>query len=263
MSEEGSPDFAPRAALPGCDLPGGEVPDGRSLQIIGSTRTSSALEGNTLTPEEARVAILQPQAVITCKPADQVQEVRSHAAALRHLDALLARGREFDREDLFGLHAILMAGTPVEYLQPVGEWKREPNQSVIRLDGAKVTNDTYAHPRHVPALMEIWLADFNTLILKPCDPVAAHINLHAAFVRIHPFADGNGRLARMLANAPFIARGLPPLDIQPEDRDEYLAAIARWQIACGPPVPGQPLLAEPEMLHDFRELCVRRAPALQ
>jgi len=228
---------------------------------FGSTHTSSALEGNTLTAEEVRTAILLPEANIPGKPREHVREVRNHDAALRQLEALLAERRDFTAADLFALHTTLMAGSIVDYLRPIGEWKRETNQTTINLDGQKVTNDTYAMPGHVPALMETWLAEFNQLVREPGDLVEAHIRLHAAFVRIHPFADGNGRLARMLANAPFIARSLPPLDIQPEDRDRYLAALACWQLACGPPAPGAQLLPAEHagVLEEFHALCASRA----
>ena len=44
---------------------------------------------------------------------------------------------------------------------------------------------------------------------------------HHGFVRIHPFIDGNGRVARLLTNLYLIARGYPPIVLRIEDRGKY------------------------------------------
>ncbi len=43
------------------------------------------------------------------------------------------------------------------------------------------------------------------------------------FAHVHPFWDGNGRLARLIANIPILKAGLPPLVIPQEERRTYLA----------------------------------------
>ncbi|MDY0223063.1 MAG: Fic family protein [Desulfobacterium sp.] len=44
----------------------------------------------------------------------------------------------------------------------------------------------------------------------------AYADLHVSFVRIPPFFDGNGRLARLVANTPVLKAGLPPIIIPKE-----------------------------------------------
>ena len=83
--------------------------------------------------------------------------------------------------------------------------------------------------------METWLEEFNKRREGTGDPFEHYLWLHATFVRIHPFADGNGRLARLLANVPLVASGQPVVDIPATARDRHLAALARWQFACGAP----------------------------
>jgi Fic family protein len=71
------------------------------------------------------------------------------------------------------------------------------------------------------------------------DQVAAVIDLcawvHAEWVRMHPFANGNGRTARLWANQIAMRYGLPPfVRLRPRPDDGYAAAcaaamIGRWQ----------------------------------
>lgn len=49
--------------------------------------------------------------------------------------------------------------------------------------------------------------------------------LHHAFVQIHPFQDGNGRIARLLASFVLIKQGLFPLTIDRDERTKYIDAL--------------------------------------
>jgi Fic family protein len=44
-------------------------------------------------------------------------------------------------------------------------------------------------------------------------------------VAIHPFADGNGRTARLLMNLLLLREGYPPVAVRPEDRKTYLDTL--------------------------------------
>ena len=81
-------------------------------------------------------------------------------------------------------------------------------------------------------------------LIKPAqdmsaDELAAVINLcawvHSEWVRIHPFANGNGRTARLWADAIAMRYDLPPfVRLRPRPGDEYGAAsaaamVGRWQ----------------------------------
>ena len=48
---------------------------------------------------------------------------------------------------------------------------------------------------------------------------------HSTFVRIHPYADGNGRLARLLSNLPVLEKGSLPILIPNERRLDYIEAL--------------------------------------
>ena len=57
-----------------------------------------------------------------------------------------------------------------------------------------------------------------------CPPLSAAIT-HAWFTRVHPFRDGNGRVARLLANLVLVRNGWPPVVIRYTDREDYLDAL--------------------------------------
>jgi hypothetical protein len=55
-------------------------------------------------------------------------------------------------------------------------------------------------------------------------PVVRLAELHAAFERIHPFRDGNGRSGRLTLNLMLVRLGYPPAIVYKKDREKYL----RW-----------------------------------
>jgi cell filamentation protein len=91
----------------------------------------------------------------------------------------------------------------------------------------------FAAAAHVPALMRQFESD-QLARLSPCrferieDVVAALAEVHVELVLIHPFREGNGRIARLLSVLMALQAGLPPLDfseVQGTKRDEYFAAV--------------------------------------
>ena len=56
-------------------------------------------------------------------------------------------------------------------------------------------------------------------------PVETTSFLHHRFVEIHPFSDGNGRVARLLMNLYLIARDYPPIVLKKEDRGKYYKSL--------------------------------------
>jgi Fic family protein len=94
----------------------------------------------------------------------------------------------------------------------------------------------YASPVDTPHLMERWLVDFN----KKLDAartqelaIETYAWAHLSFVRIHPLFDGNGRMARLLANLPVLRGGYPPIVIDVAGRATYIGLLWEYQSSMG------------------------------
>jgi Fic family protein len=87
-------------------------------------------------------------------------------------------------------------------------------------------------------------------------PVITAAKLHFDLVRIHPFVDGNGRTARLLANLDLIRNGFAPVLIEKEDRAEYFAILERCALS------GEPGKGNPEefiaFVKKFEEMALER-----
>lgn len=219
------------------------------------THTSTALEGNTLNESET-LGLLQYGLTIAGKPLAHHNEVLGHSRALDFLYSIIAESRPLTEHDLHALHTAVQTSVEVDYLKPVGAWKREPNSTLAKQGGKTVINDTYAAPEHVPALMREWFAGFETRRRDAAvSALDAYVWSHATFVRIHPYADGNGRLARLVANIPVIEKGRLPVLVPAEQRLEYVEALAGWQLASGVPRVGSGLAGDAEQLIRFDDRC--------
>lgn len=216
--------------------------------------TSTAIEGNSLTLGETH-QVLTEGLTISGKPLKDHNEVVGHARAEDLMEQRLKADRPIVSPDLFDLHRAVQTNIVTDVYEPVGKWKNRPNSAVVVVDNRQLVNDTYAHPDDVDSLMTIWLGELNRRMGKSSDPLGDYVWLHAAFVRIHPFADGNGRMARLLANMPVLKSGEPPILIPKERRMEYIRLLAAWQIALGRITPNQPLVTENDSYKNLEIFC--------
>ena len=99
-----------------------------------------------------------------------------------------------------------------------GKYKDHPNSPFLD-DG---TIHEYCPPEHVAAEMD-HLVHIYAGMSTTAEVRAAW--LHHAFTQIHPFQDGNGRVARALASLELIRGGLPAFTVIRDMRDRYLIAL--------------------------------------
>ncbi len=222
------------------------------------THSSTAIEGNTLTLGETAF-VLEEGLTISGKPLKDHQEVVGHAKAIDLLYQLLQEGKELGESELFALHAAVQTEVVVDVYKPVGAWKREPNSTTGVVAGKQIIFD-YAPPDDVPALMERWFDLYHDVSRQVRSEdteqaVTAYACLHVTFVRIHPFFDGNGRMARLVANLPVLQAGLPPIIIPREQRKEYIDLLSAYHFEAGQVRGGDELLSYLESLKPFIAFC--------
>jgi fido (protein-threonine AMPylation protein) len=170
----------------------------------------------------------------TDKPADEVILIlKDHESSIDMVMDVVGGTRALTVGWIKELHALICAhqetadavtqlGQHVRIPLPRGIYKMRPN-SPQRPDGSI---HQYCPPEHVAAEMDRLVAIYQQL---PADlPEVRSAWLHHAFTSIHPFEDGNGRVARALASIDFIRAGMFPLLIDRADKhSDYIPALER------------------------------------
>lgn len=86
----------------------------------------------------------------------------------------------------------------------------------------------YCPPEHVAAEMDNLVRIFNEEVEKGVHSLILASWFHHAFTTIHPFQDGNGRVARLLASLIFIRYGYFPFTVLREEaKVKYIEALER------------------------------------
>jgi len=218
------------------------------------THDSTAIEGNTLTLGET-VKVLELGLTINGKPLRDHQEIYGHAQAIELIYRMIHQPAVAEK-DLFELHRAVMDKSAVDIMNPVGGWKQDFNGTTGVIHGKSVYME-YASPLDVPHLMTRWMQDFNRTLDKAgkqVEAVALYTRAHISFVRIHPFFDGNGRMARLIANLPVLRGGYPPIVIPREKRIEYIDLLWEYQNAVGRIKRGSQLLPRHPVIGRFEAL---------
>ena len=156
----------------------------------------------------------------------------------RDRDALAARGYWQAFQSVKTLLERVLGGEDPGPLMGAahGEWYREMFQPSVAVgilrptDLAGYRNEAVflRGSRHVPPRPEIArhaMAAFLDLMSGEEDPSVRAVLGHWMFGYIHPYPDGNGRIARFLMNIMLAWGGYPWIVIRVEDRNEYLAAL--------------------------------------
>lgn len=144
----------------------------------------------------------------------QQRPVTEHV--VRELHAMLCRSQE-----TYVVHTELGRQ---ERALPKGEYKAFPNNPTDATTGRL---HHYAPPDMVGPEMARLVASLSAAEYTNAHPVVQAAYLHYALAAIHPFADGNGRVARALASVPLYRAVRVPLVVFRDERDDYLDALER------------------------------------
>lgn len=193
---------------------------------------SNKLEGNTYSYGETKMLLLKG---LTAggKPVRDHQEISGHDEAISFIIESIREKEELTEIFIRHLHKMILVrpfwadaktpdGQPTKRLIKVGEYKIEPNH-VETQTGAIFY---FAEPIETPAKMQELVEWFRVKSESPeTNAILLAAEFHYRFVRIHPFDDGNGRMARLLMNFILMKSGYPPVIIKTEDKDNYIAVL--------------------------------------
>lgn len=195
---------------------------------------SNAIEGNKLNYGET-VAFLKHGITAKGKPLKDHLDIRGHNEGINFMLDIIKNNRPFNESDIRSLHEIVLVepyetnaitpdGVPVKKRISLGKYKTLPNH-VRTITGEM---HYYATPEETPAKMEElmkWYAEADKDV--SIHPLALASVFHHRFVSVHPFDDGNGRVARILMNLILMRNNFPPLVIKMTNRETYYGVLAQ------------------------------------
>ena len=160
---------------------------------------SNAIEGERLDAEQVRSSIARRLGIEYAGTATPSRNVEGVVEMM--LDATQQFSEPLTKERLFGWHAALFpTGHSGLHSITVGAWRKpesDPMQVVSGPIGREKVHFEAPSATKVDAEMDTFLDDFEN---RPLDPVLKSGIAHLWFVTIHPFADGNGRIGRAIAD---------------------------------------------------------------
>jgi Fic family protein len=196
---------------------------------------SNNIEGNSYDYGETKAFLLHG---LTAggKPLRDSLEIKGHNEVILELEDLIRNEVPVTEHLIRELHKKILGsetyttraetsdGSSTQRTIVSGRYKSEPNH--VRTE----TGETFyfTEPVAVTADMQELLDWYREEeVKKELHPVTLAALLHYRFVRIHPFDDGNGRMARILMNLVLMKHGYPVAIIKTEDKENYYRALGQ------------------------------------
>ena len=174
--------------------------------------SSNAIEGNTLSLEET-VALVEHDEVSDGHTYTEHQEAKNLYCAIQ--ETMIPFCKQPISEEWIKHNNFLIRGFDGEY------------RTVLRRIGTPIeTVYMPPMPEQIPELMQSYLEKVNFEAAGLDDLIEKVVRSHLHFERIHPFADGNGRVGRMIMNQQLINHGLLPVTIN--KNSEYRQSFKRY-----------------------------------
>jgi Fic family protein len=183
-------------------------------------------------------------------------EIVGHAKAIDILYQSLYG--PLDKECIFNLHRAVQTQIIHDIYQPVGGWKIENNGAYSVTSLNQQVYIEYADPSDVDKLMDNLILYVNSVSPNSIgleDAAYTYARVHMGFVHIHPFCDGNGTMARLIANLLLLKAGLSPLVISHSMRRQYITCLADYQLATGKLDKGTGVWPDEDRLKGFADFC--------
>lgn len=219
---------------------------------------SNHIEGNTLTYGQTELLLLFGKVIGEAEVRD-IHEMTASNVGLKMMGEEAAMKemplsqhfirmlhKTLLRED-YTVYRNLPGGQQTSYVIHAGQYKTRPN-SVITRYGDRFD---YASPEETPSLMTDLVDWYNEEEkLGKLSPVELAALFHYRYIRIHPFEDGNGRIARLMVNFILSRHNYPMIVVRSRKKQEYLEALHQADMYVGP-VPSEGAHAELKDIKPF------------
>ena len=202
---------------------------------------SNHIEGNTLTYGQTELLLLFGKVVSEAEMKD-LEEMKAHNVGLKMMQVeaneiqnpltetfIRQLHKVLLRED-YTIYRTLPGGVQTSYTIHAGCYKTRPN-SVITRYGDRFE---YASPEETPALMNDLVTWYNNAEQsREYTPVQLAALFHYRYIRIHPFEDGNGRIARLMVNFILSRHNYPMIVVRSRKKYQYLEALHTSDLKVG------------------------------
>lgn len=180
--------------------------------ILRWTYHSNAIEGNTLTLRETKVAL--EGITVGGKSLREHLEAVNHRDAILLLEDIVQRAEPLSEWTIKSLHQLILKGID------------DDNAGRYRTVNVRIAGASHLPPDQlvVPELMEQFITWYRNEAMA-LHPVERAARVHSDFVKIHPFVDGNGRTSRLLMNLELMKAGYPASVLPVESRLAYYEAL--------------------------------------
>ena len=198
---------------------------------IESNYHSNAVEGNSLTLGETRSLILHGLTA-RGKPMRDHLDIEGHDEAVKAMEDAVKRNELLNEVFIRNLHKVLLKepyendaitpdGQPIKRRIAIGEYKTQPNN--VRTSTGEIYY--FTPPDQVKSAMGDLIDWYRKQEDEDEHPIVIAATFHYRFIRIHPFDDGNGRMARLLMNMILIKHGYTVAVVPVEERDQYIGML--------------------------------------
>lgn len=160
--------------------------------------------------------------------------IKDHASALEHLFSFVKQVRQLTPGYIKELHSLITSHQ--DTCEAIDQFKKTVNVPLLRGEYKKQPNNPtrknrvvhqYCPPEHVAVEMEKLCELHHKHLKNKIAPEVEAAWLHHGLTSIHPFQDGNGRVARALASLVFIQADWFPMVVRERDCTRYIEALER------------------------------------
>lgn len=182
---------------------------------IDMTYNSNAIEGNKLSLRETFLVVRKGM-TIGGKSLEEHLEAKNHVEALEFLYGLVDSKKTITEEDVLQIHKFVLEKIDNEY---AGRYRDRQ----VYIEGA-----IHVPPpaKKVKDLMKKVIVELNNKDKKTKAIISAS-KIHYMITYIHPFIDGNGRVARLLLNLRLMRARFPPAVLRKTQRNSYYSALEK------------------------------------